>query len=62
MAEKTNRQLAKEYFSHMVGKTIEGVSINDDSDLEILLHDDSVVVIWSSEDLSLAVDYPPLLN
>lgn len=62
MAKKSNKDLVKEYFSHMVGKTIDGVSINDDNDLEILLHDDSVVIIWSSEDLSLAVDYPPLLN
>lgn len=59
---KSNRELCKEYFTHMIGKSIDGVSINEDNDLEILLEDDSVVVIWSSEDLSLAVDYPPLLN
>ena len=58
----TNRELVKEYFTHMVGKTIDGVSINDDSDLEVLLDDNSVVVIWGEEGLSLAIDYPPLLN
>lgn len=58
----SNKELVEEYFTHMVGKTIDGVFINEDDDLELLLNDDSVVVIWSSEDLSLAVDYPPLLN
>lgn len=62
MGKKSNKELAKEYFTHMVGKTIEGVAINNDQDLEILLHDDSIVVIWSDEDLSLTVEYPPLLN
>ena len=62
MGKKSDKDLAKEYFTHMVGKTIDGVALNKHDELEILLSDDSVVVIWSSEDLSLAVDYPPLLN
>jgi len=62
MAKKTQQQLAEEYFTHMVGKSIDGVMINEHDELEILLNDDSIVVIYSSEDLSLEVDYPKLLN
>lgn len=62
MAKKTQQQLAEEYFTHMVGKTIDGVQITKNDELEILLNDDSIVVIYSSEDLSLEVDYPALLN
>ena len=62
MAKKSDMQLVKEYFTHMVGKTIDGVAINDDDDLEITLQDDSIVIIWSSENLSMFIDYPPKPN
>lgn len=56
-ATKTDRELVSEYFHFMVGKNIESVAIAEDEALEITLQDGSVVVIWSSEDLSLAIDY-----
>lgn len=62
MVKKTQHQLVEEYFTHMVGKTIDGVAINNKDELEITLQDDSIVIIWSSEDLSLFIDYPPKLN
>jgi hypothetical protein len=62
MAKKSDMQLVEEYFTHMVGKTIDGVAINEDDELEITLQDDSIIVIWSSEDLSMIIDYPPKLN
>lgn len=61
MAKKSDMQLVEEYFTHMVGKTIDGVAINNE-ELEITLQDDSIIIIWSSEDLSMIIDYPPKLN
>ena len=62
MVKKTDMELVKEYFTHMVGKTIDGVAINKNDELEITLQDDSIIIIWSSEDLSLFIDYPLKLN
>ena len=62
MTKKSDMQLVEEYFTHMVGKTIDGVAINNSDELEITLQDDSIVIIWTSEDLSMFIDYPPKLN
>jgi phosphoserine aminotransferase len=62
MAKQTQQQLVEEYFTHMVGKTIDGVAVNNADEIEITLQDDSIVIIWSSEDLSMLIDYPPKLN
>lgn len=55
--KKTDFELVTEYFNFMVGKKIDGVAIVEDESLEITLQDGSVVMIWSSDDLSLAIDY-----
>jgi len=61
MTKKTDQQLVEEYFNHMIGKRIAGVAIEDE-ELEITLDDGSLVVIYSSEDLSMFVQYAKKLN
>jgi hypothetical protein len=61
MPKKTDQQLVEEYFSHMIGKSIAGVAIEDE-ELELTLDDGSLVVIYSSEDLSMFIQYAKKLN
>jgi hypothetical protein len=61
MPKKTDQQLVEEYFSHMIGKKIVGVAI-DKEELEITLDDKSLVVIYSSADLSMFIQYAKKLN
>jgi hypothetical protein len=61
MPKKTDQQLMEEYFNHMIGKKIVGVAI-DKEELEFTLDDNSLVVIFSSEDLSMFVQYAKKLN
>lgn len=61
MPKKTDQQLVEEYFSHMIGKRIVGVAIEND-ELEITLDDNSLVVIYSTEDLSMFIQYAKKLN
>lgn len=61
MPKKTDHQLVEEYFSHMIGKKIVGVAI-DNEELEITLDDNSLIVIYSTEDLSMFIQYAKKLN
>lgn len=61
MVKKTDQQLVEEYFNHMIGKKIVGVAI-DQEELELTLDDNSLVVIYSSEDLSMFIQYAKKLN
>lgn len=61
MVKKTDQQLVAEYFNHMIGKKIVGVAI-DQEELELTLDDNSLVVIYSSEDLSMFIQYAKKLN
>jgi hypothetical protein len=61
MTKKSDQQLVEEYFNHMVGRKIMGVAIEDE-ELELTLDDGSLVVIYSSEDLSLFIQYAKKLN
>ena len=61
MTKKSDQQLVEEYFNHMIGKRIAGVAI-DKEELEITLDDGSLVVIYSSEDLSMFIQYAKKLN
>jgi hypothetical protein len=61
MTKKTDQQLVEEYFNHMIGRKIVGVAIEDE-ELELTLDDGSLVVIYSSEDLSMFVQYAKKLN
>jgi hypothetical protein len=45
----------------MIGKKIVGVAIEDE-ELEITLDDNSLVVIYSTEDLSMFIQYAKKLN
>ena len=59
--KKTDHQLVDEYFNHMIGKKIVGVAIEQD-ELEVTLDDGSLVVVFSSEDLSMFIQYANKLN
>jgi hypothetical protein len=61
MPKKTDQQLVEEYFKHIVGKKIVGIAIDND-ELELTLDDNSLVVVFSSEDLSMFVQYAKKLN
>jgi hypothetical protein len=59
--KKSDNQLVDEYFNHMIGRKIMGVAIEQD-ELEVTLDDGSLVVIYSSEDLSMFIQYARKLN
>jgi len=61
MTKKTDQQLVEEYFNHMIGKKIVGVAV-DKEELEVTLDDGSLVVVYSSEDLSMFIQYAKKLN
>lgn len=61
MAKKTDNQLVEEYFNHIVGKKIVGIAIDND-ELELTLEDNSLIVIFSSEDLSMFIQYANKFN
>ena len=61
MSKKTDNQLVNEYFNHMIGRKIVGVAIEQD-ELEVTLDDESLVVVFSSEDLSMFIQYAKKLN
>lgn len=61
MPKKSDQQLVEEYFNHMIGKKIVGVAIENE-ELEITLDDNSLVVVFSSEDLSMFIQYAKKLN
>jgi hypothetical protein len=61
MTKKTDNQLVEEYFNHIVGKKIVGIAIDND-ELELTLEDNSLVVVFSSEDLSMFIQYANKLN
>ena len=61
MPKKTDHQLVNEYFNHMIGRKIVGVAIEQD-ELEVTLDDGSLVVVFSSEDLSMFIQYAKKLN
>lgn len=61
MIKKTDQQLVEEYFSHMIDRKIVGVAIENE-ELEITLDDNSLVVIYSTEDLSMFIQYAKKLN
>ena len=62
MTKKTDKQLLTEYVNHMVDKKIIGCGTNEDGEFEIDLSDGTVVVFYSSEDLSMFIDYSQQLN
>jgi len=61
MTKKTDQQLVEEYFNHMIGKKIVGVAVENE-ELELTLDDGSLVIVYSSEDLSLFIQYAKKLN
>lgn len=61
MTKKSDMQLVEEYFTHMIGKKIVGVAIEEE-ELELTLDDNSLVVVFSSEDLSMFIQYAKKLN
>jgi hypothetical protein len=61
MLKKSDNQLVDEYFNHMIGRKIVGVAIEQD-ELEVTLDDGSLVVVFSSEDLSMFIQYAKKLN
>lgn len=61
MDDYLSEEQLEEFFLKMLGKTIEGVATEDD-ELELTLSDGTVVIVWSSEDLSMTVVDPDFTN
>jgi hypothetical protein len=55
----SDQESVEELFIHMLGKEIDAVAVNEDDEVEITLSDGSLVVFYSSEDLSIYYEIAP---
>ena len=55
----SEQQSVEDLFTHMLGKEIDAVGVNEDDEVEITLADGSLIVFYSSEDLSIYYEIAP---
>lgn len=49
----SDQQNVEKLFNHMLGKEIDAVGVNEEDEIEITLQDGTLIVFYSSEDLSI---------